>query len=49
MRTYDQMLREAAAADFAPEPFEKVVWLLDLLAGLDSHPYLKGRLALKGR
>lgn len=48
MRTHDQLLRDAAAAGFAPEPYEKVEWLLELLAGLASHPYLKRRIALKG-
>ncbi|MDP2182056.1 MAG: nucleotidyl transferase AbiEii/AbiGii toxin family protein [Actinomycetota bacterium] len=48
MRTHEQLIREAAAAGFAPEPYEKVAWLLELLAGLESHPYLRGRLALKG-
>ena len=48
MRTHEQLLRAASAAGFSSEPFEKVERLLDLLAGLDAHPYLKGRLALKG-
>lgn len=48
MRTHDQLLRDAAAAGFAPEPFEKVEWLLELLSALASHPYLKERLVLKG-
>jgi hypothetical protein len=48
MRTHEQLLREASAAGFSPEPFEKVERLLELLAGLDAHPYLKGRLVLKG-
>lgn len=48
MRTHEQLLREAGAAGFSPEPFEKVEQLLELLAGLDAHPYLRGRLALKG-
>ncbi len=48
MRTHEQLLRAASVAGFPPEPFEKVEWLLELLAGLDTHPYLRGRLALKG-
>lgn len=48
MWTHEQMIRAATAAGFAPEPYEKVAWLLELLMGLDSHPYLRGRLALKG-
>ncbi len=41
-------MRGAAEAGFSPEAYEKVARLLDLLAGLNSHPYLRGRLALKG-
>ena len=48
MRTHDQLLRDAVAAGLAPEPYEKVEWLLELLSGLASHPYLRGRIALKG-
>lgn len=48
MRTHDQLIRDAAAAGFAPEPYEKIEWLLELLSGLVSHPYLKTRIALKG-
>lgn len=33
---------------FNPEPLEKVARLLDLLTGVRAHPYLKGRLVLKG-
>lgn len=36
MRTHEQLLRAASAAGFPPEPFEKVEWLLELLAGLAS-------------
>lgn len=39
---------EAAATGFRPEILEKVCHLLNLLEGLRSHPFLKGRLALKG-
>lgn len=48
MESHDQLVRSAAAAGSAPEVYEKVVRLLDLLAGLNSHPYLEGHLALKG-
>lgn len=40
--------RTAAGAGFQVEPLEKVLHLLDLLAALWSHPFLKERLALKG-
>jgi len=48
MESLDQLVRGAAEAGFSPEAYEKVARLLDLLAGLNSHPYLRGRLALKG-
>ena len=40
--------REATATGFRVEILEKVAQLLDLLDGFNRHPYLKGRLALKG-
>ena len=48
MESHDQLVRGAAEAGFSPEAYEKVARLLDLLAGLNSHPYLRARLALKG-
>jgi predicted nucleotidyltransferase component of viral defense system len=48
MLTADQLSREAAEAGFRPESFEKVARLFELMAGLRSHPFLRGRLALKG-
>lgn len=42
------LLYEAAATGFQPEPLEKVVRLLELLEGLRSHPFLKSRIVLKG-
>jgi predicted nucleotidyltransferase component of viral defense system len=39
---------EATATGFRPEVLEKVYQLLSLLEGMRSHPFLKGRLALKG-
>lgn len=33
---------------FRPEHVEKVLWLMDFLEGLMRHPFLDGRLALKG-
>ena len=44
----ERLQREAAATGFRVEILEKVAQLLELLAGLNRHPYLKGRLALKG-
>lgn len=40
--------RAAASTGFQAEPLEKVFRLLDLLQSLRSHPFLKGRFALKG-
>ena len=39
---------EAQTSGFRPEVLEKVIHLLNLLEGFQSHPFLKGRLALKG-
>lgn len=46
--SHDQLVRAAAEAGFSPQAYEKVARLLDLFAGLNYHPYLRGRLALKG-
>jgi hypothetical protein len=43
-----QLEREATELGFRAEPLEKVVRLLDLLDALRTHPYLAGRLVLKG-
>lgn len=43
-----KLQREAAATGFRPEVLEKVIHLLNLLEGFNSHPFLKGRWALKG-
>jgi predicted nucleotidyltransferase component of viral defense system len=48
MLTEDALNRAAAAMGFQAEPLEKVVRLLALLDGLQGHPFLKQRLALKG-
>jgi len=48
MLSAEQVAREAAATGFRPESFEKVARLLDVLAGLRSHPFLRSRIALKG-
>lgn len=39
---------EAQTTGFRPEVLEKAIHLLNLLDGFRSHPFLKGRLALKG-
>ena len=43
-----ELLREAAASGFEAEPLEKVIRLVGLLEDLAVHPFLKGRVALKG-
>ncbi|MBE0623497.1 MAG: nucleotidyl transferase AbiEii/AbiGii toxin family protein [Burkholderiales bacterium] len=49
MKISQERLRfEAETTGFRPEVLEKVIQLLTLLEGLRSHPFLKGRLALKG-
>lgn len=42
------LLTEATSSGFRPEILEKVFHLLALLDGFSRHPFLKGRLALKG-
>lgn len=44
----ERLRDEAGKAGFNPSLFEKVVRLLDLLGGLQGHPFLKNRWALKG-
>ena len=44
----EKLFAEAEATGFRPEILEKVFHLLNLLEGFRSHPFLKGRLALKG-
>jgi len=44
----ERLHREATATGFRAEILEKVAQLLDLLGGIDRHPYLKRRVALKG-
>lgn len=46
--TRPQLERLAAELRFQPDPLEKVLRLLELLEGLGRHPFLRGRLALKG-
>lgn len=44
----ERLLSEATATGFRVEILEKIAQLLELLDGFNRHPYLKGRLALKG-
>lgn len=44
----EQLLTDAANSGFRPEILEKVALLLRLLEGFQAHPFLKGRLVLKG-
>jgi predicted nucleotidyltransferase component of viral defense system len=46
--TPQAMAREVAATGFGAEPLEKVFRLMALLDALNSHPFLKTRIALKG-
>jgi hypothetical protein len=48
MLTAEQVTREAAESGFRLESTEKVARLLEVLSGLQRHPHLKTRLALKG-
>jgi predicted nucleotidyltransferase component of viral defense system len=42
------ILAESSSAGFGPDVVEKAIQLLGLLEAFRSHPYLKGRIALKG-
>lgn len=44
----ERLAAEAATTGFRPEILEKVIHLLDLLESIQSHPYLRGRVVLKG-
>ena len=44
----EKLQAEVQATGFRPDTPEKVLHLLVLLEGFRSHPFLKGRLALKG-
>jgi predicted nucleotidyltransferase component of viral defense system len=44
----DRLMVESESTGFRPELLEKAIHLLSLLEMLDSHPHLKGKLALKG-
>lgn len=43
-----EVSRIATESGFRPEYVEKVLWLVQLLSGLGRHPFLAGKLALKG-
>jgi len=44
----ERLLQESEATGFRPEIIEKVFHMLHLLENLSRHPFLKGRIALKG-
>ena len=44
----EKLASEAESTGFRPDVFEKVARLLGLLSTLQQHPFLKGKLALKG-
>jgi predicted nucleotidyltransferase component of viral defense system len=44
----ETLVAQAEATGFRPDVLEKVALLLGLLNALSSHPFLKGKLALKG-
>ena len=46
--TPQALAKEVAATGFGAEPLEKVFRLMALLDALNSHPFLKTRIALKG-
>jgi len=46
--SHEKLIAQAEATGFRPDVLEKVAHLLGLLEALGSHPFLKGKLALKG-
>ena len=44
----EKLSAEAEATGFRPDVLEKVAHLLGLLNAMQSHPFLKGKLVLKG-
>jgi hypothetical protein len=46
--SHERLASESRATGFRPEVLEKVIHLLNLLEGFNRHPFLQGRLALKG-
>ena len=46
--SYERLLSEAQTTGFRPDVLEKVAQLLGLLNAIRSHPFLRGKLVLKG-
>jgi hypothetical protein len=46
--SWEKLTAQAETTGFRPDVLEKVAHLLGLLVALNSHPFLKGKLALKG-
>ena len=46
--SHEKLIAQAEATGFRADVLEKVAHLLELLNGLSRHPFLKGKLALKG-
>lgn len=46
--SHEKLIAQSEATGFRPDVLEKVAHLLGLLEALGSHPFLKGKLALKG-
>ena len=46
--SHEKLTAQAEATGFRPEVLEKVAHLLGLLDAINSHPFLKGKLVLKG-
>ena len=44
----EKLLIQAELTGFRAEILEKVIYLLSLLEALNSHPFLKGRVRVKG-
>ena len=44
----ERLSAEAQATGFRPDVLEKAIHLLNLIERSQEHPFLKGRLALKG-
>ncbi len=46
--SHEKLIAQAEATGFRPDVLEKVAHLLELLNVMGSHPFLKGKLVLKG-
>jgi hypothetical protein len=46
--SHEKLIEESRTSGFRPEMLEKAVHLLNLLEAINSHPFLKGKFALKG-